>query len=112
MELLALATAPLLGIMYIVISTFARAVPLMMIAAPILYENPSRMMGSFQRIHIPKTILVMICILLRFFPVIQKEMVSIFNGVRARGIFLIGKVSSGIRLWHMNVFLYHLQSDV
>ena len=87
MELLALATAPLLGIMYIVISTFARAVPLMMIAAPILYENPSRMMGSFQRIHIPKTILVMICILLRFFPVIQKEMVSIFNGVRARGIF-------------------------
>ena len=87
MELLALATAPLLGIMYIVISTFARAVPLMMIAAPILYENPSRMMGSFQRIHIPKTIVVMICILLRFFPVIQKEMVSIFNGVRARGIF-------------------------
>ena len=29
----------------------------------------------------------MLCILIRFFPVIEKEMLSIRNGIRARGIF-------------------------
>lgn len=73
--------------MYVVICTFARAIPLTMVAAPILYANPSRMMYSFQRIHVPKNVLVMLCILIRFFPVIEKEMLSIRNGIRARGIF-------------------------
>lgn len=85
--LLALLTAPIMGIMYIVISTFARAIPLMMMAVPILYANPSRMMVTFQRIHVPKTVLVMICILVRFFPVMEKEMLSIRDGMRARGTF-------------------------
>lgn len=87
MLLLAYLTAPIMGIMYVVICTFARAVPLTMVAAPILYANPSRMMYSFQRIHVPKNVLVMLCILIRFFPVIEKEMLSIRNGIRARGIF-------------------------
>lgn len=87
MLLLAYLTAPIMGIMYVVICTFARAIPLTMVAAPILYANPSRMMYSFQRIHVPKNVLVMLCILIRFFPVIEKEMLSIRNGIRARGIF-------------------------
>lgn len=42
MLLLAYLTAPIMGIMYVVICTFARAIPLTMVAAPILYANPSR----------------------------------------------------------------------
>lgn len=61
MLLLAYLTAPIMGIMYVVICTFARAIPLTMVAAPILYANPSRMMYSFQRIHVPKNVLVMLC---------------------------------------------------
>lgn len=85
--LLAYASIRIMGILYIVLNTFARAVPLMMVAAPILYANPSRMMGSFRRLHIPKKILVMFCILVRFFPVMKEEMMSIRDGIRARGIF-------------------------
>lgn len=87
MLLLARLTAPVMGVLYIVICTFARAVPLMMVAAPVLYANPSRMMYSFQLLHVPKTVLVMLCILVRFFPVMEKEMESIQSGIRARGIF-------------------------
>lgn len=76
-----------MGIFYIVLLTFARAIPLMMVSVAILSTNTSRMMKSFLSIKIPKTLVIMICIFTRFFPVLQKEMLYIKEGLRARGLF-------------------------
>lgn len=76
-----------MALLYIVLNTFARAVPLMMVAAIIIDSNPSKLFGSYQRLHIPKSILIMVCILIRFFPVLGKEMLYIRDGIRARGVF-------------------------
>ena len=70
-QLIAAFFASKMAILYIILSTFARMIPLMMFAAVI-----------------PKSILIMICILIRFFPVLRKEMITIRLGIKARGIFL------------------------
>lgn len=75
------------GMMYVILSTFARAIPLMMIASPILYGNPDKLIGTYSKMHIPRNLLIMICILIRFFPVMWKEILTIRDGIRARGIF-------------------------
>lgn len=85
--MLANMLAAYMAILYIVLNTFARAVPLMMVAAIIIDSNPSKLLGSYQRLHIPKSILIMVCILFRFFPVLGKEMLYIRDGIRARGLF-------------------------
>lgn len=85
--MLAYLSAPYMAILYIILNTFARAIPLMMIGATIMKANPSQLMGSYQRLHIPKMLLVMVCILIRFFPVLRKEMFFIRDGIRARGLF-------------------------
>lgn len=84
---LAYISGPYMGIFYVVLLTFARAIPLMMVSVAILTTNTSRMMKSFLSIKIPKTAVIMFCILTRFFPVLQKEMLYIREGLRARGMF-------------------------
>ena len=63
-------------------------IPLMMFAAVIVKSNLSSILLSYEKMHIPKSILIMICILIRFFPVLRKEMITIRLGIKARGIFL------------------------
>ena len=75
------------ALLYIILHTFARSIPLMMFAAAIAKCNPSRLMTGWQKIGIPKTVLIMLCMMMRFFPVLQKEMAAIKDGIKARGIF-------------------------
>lgn len=43
-------------------------------------------MASWQSLHIPKSVTIMLCMMMRFFPVLRKEMASIREGIKARGL--------------------------
>ncbi|WP_338139643.1 energy-coupling factor transporter transmembrane component T [Bacillus paramycoides] len=75
------------GTLILIFYTFARMIPMIMIGAVLVHSAPSSIMCAFEKMFIPKPILIMICILIRFFPVIVLEMKSIRDGIRARGIF-------------------------
>lgn len=75
------------ALLYIILHTAARAVPLMMFSSVIAGCNPSRVLASYAKIRISKTLLIMICIMMRFFSVLMKEMSYIRDGMRARGLF-------------------------
>ncbi|GIQ70282.1 energy-coupling factor transporter transmembrane protein EcfT [Xylanibacillus composti] len=71
----------------IIVYTLARMTPVAMIGAALTRSSPSRIMCALERAAIPKPMLVMICILFRFFPVLAAEIKAIRDGIRARGIF-------------------------
>ncbi|KPV57840.1 cobalt transporter [Paenibacillus sp. A3] len=75
------------GTFVIVFYTLSRMIPLMMIASALLASSPSAIMCAFERMRMPKNLIITICILTRFFPVIMQEMAAIRSGMRARGIF-------------------------
>lgn len=87
MILLASLFAGKIALMYIVLNMLARSIPIIMIVTCIVVGNSSELMSSLQKLKIPKSIIVMICIMIRFFPVLSKESVAIRNGMKARGIF-------------------------
>lgn len=87
MILLASFFANKIALMYIILNTLARSIPLVMIVTCIIAGNTSELMLSLQKIKISKSIIVMICIMIRFFPVLSKESVYIRNGMKARGVF-------------------------
>lgn len=76
-----------MGTHIIIIYTIAKMIPVMMIASVLLHVSPSALLCAFEKIRIPKSVLVMICVLIRFFPVLVLEMKTIRDGIRARGIF-------------------------
>jgi len=71
----------------IILYTFIRMMPVVMIGAALTGSAPGRMMCALERARVPKPLLVMLCILFRFFPVLLAEMQAIRDGIRARGIF-------------------------
>ncbi|MFS0820729.1 energy-coupling factor transporter transmembrane component T family protein [Bacillus sp. 1P02SD] len=75
------------GTLIIIFYTFARMMPMIMIGAALMHSSPSSIMCAFERAYVPKPVLIMICILIRFFPVIFLEVIAIRDGIRARGIF-------------------------
>ena len=77
----------MLGTMKLVFYSFARMMPLVMIGATLMYSPPGSLMCVLERMAVPRPITVMICVLLRFFPVVITEMQAIRDGIRARGIF-------------------------
>ena len=87
MVILAGLFANKIALMYIILNMLARSIPLVMVVTCIILGNSSELMSSLQKLKIPKPIIVMICIMIRFFPVLSKESVAIRNGMKARGIF-------------------------
>ena len=77
-----------IALMYIIFNMSSRSIPLIMIVACIVVGNSGELMSSLQKLRIPKPIIVMICIMIRFFPVLGKESIYIRNGMRARGLFI------------------------
>ncbi|MCI1694821.1 energy-coupling factor transporter transmembrane component T family protein [Aneurinibacillus aneurinilyticus] len=75
------------GTATIILYTFARMIPMIMIGIVLMHSTPSSIMCAFERVYVPKPVLIMICILIRFFPVVLLEMKAIRDGIRARGIF-------------------------
>lgn len=75
------------GTATIILYTFARMIPMIMIGMVLIHSTPSSIMSAFERVYVPKPVLIMICILIRFFPVVLLEMKAIRDGIRARGIF-------------------------
>lgn len=88
-----------IALMYIILNMLARSIPLFMIVTCIVAGNVSELMASLQKLKIPKMMIVMICIMIRFFPVLRKESISIKDGMKARGLF------SGWRDYLRNPFL-------
>ncbi|GEC92375.1 energy-coupling factor transporter transmembrane component T [Brevibacillus brevis] len=76
-----------LGTMKLIVYTMVRMMPVIMIGTVLIYTPPGSIMSAFEKMYVPKPILVMICILIRFFPVVILEMKAIRDGIRARGIF-------------------------
>ena len=76
-QVLARICAPHTALLYVILHTLARSIPLVMFAAAIVKSNPSRLMASWQSLHIPKSVTIMLCMMMRFFPVLRKEMASI-----------------------------------
>jgi len=87
MIILASLFAGKIALMYIILNMLARSIPLIMVVTCIVVGNSSELMSSLQKIKVPKFIIVMVCIMIRFFPVLSKESVAIRNGMKARGIF-------------------------
>ena len=85
--LLASLFAGKIALMYIILNMLARSIPLVMLVTCIVVGNSSELMSSLQKLRIPKSIIVMICIMIRFFPVLSKENIYIRNGMKARGAF-------------------------
>lgn len=83
--LLASLFAGKIALMYIILNMLARSIPLVMLVTCIVVGNSSELMSSLQKLRIPKSIIVMICIMIRFFPVLSKENIYIRNGMKARG---------------------------
>ena len=84
LQVLARICALYTALLYVILHTFARSIPLVMFAAAIVKSNPSRLMASWQSLHIPKSVTIMLCMMMRFFPVLRKEMASIRDGIKAR----------------------------
>jgi energy-coupling factor transporter transmembrane protein EcfT len=84
---IAIALPDAAGVLIIVFYTIARIIPLIMIGAALLRSAPGSIMCALERSSFPKPIVVMICILIRFFPVIVLEMKAIRDGILVRGIF-------------------------
>jgi len=99
MILLASLFAGKIALMYIILNMLARSIPLIMIVTCIVVSNSSELMLSLQKFKIPKSIIVMLCIMIRFFPVLSKESISIRNGMKARGVF------SGLQEYIIHPFL-------
>lgn len=87
MVILAGLFASKIALMYIILNMLARSIPLVMVVTCIVVGNSSELMLSLQKTKVPKSIVVMICILIRFFPVLSKENIAIRNGMKARGLF-------------------------
>ncbi|HGI1898444.1 TPA: energy-coupling factor transporter transmembrane protein EcfT [Streptococcus agalactiae] len=87
MVILASLFANKIALMYIILNMLARSIPLVMVVTCIVVGNSSKLMSSLQKIKVPKQIIVMICIFIRFFPVLSKENIAIRNGMKARGVF-------------------------
>ncbi|WP_151410755.1 energy-coupling factor transporter transmembrane component T family protein [Anaerococcus sp. Marseille-P9784] len=87
MVILAGLFANKIALMYIILNMLARSIPLVMVVTCIVVGNSSELMLSLQKTKVPKAIIVMICILIRFFPVLSKENIAIRNGMKARGLF-------------------------
>ncbi|WP_374020138.1 energy-coupling factor transporter transmembrane component T [Paenibacillus thiaminolyticus] len=71
----------------IIMYTFSRMMPVVMLGAALMSSPPSRIMCALERAAFPKPVLVMVCILFRFFSVLIMEFKAIHGGIRARGIF-------------------------
>ncbi|MBD2866955.1 energy-coupling factor transporter transmembrane component T [Paenibacillus arenilitoris] len=78
------------AILGIILFTFSKMMPIAMVGAALLNVPPGRMMSALQRAYAPKPVVVMLCILVRFFPLLLLEFKAIRNGIRARGIFSNG----------------------
>ena len=87
MILLASLFAGKIALMYIILNMLARSIPLVMLVTCIAVGNSGELMSSLQKLRISKSIIVMICIMMRFFPVLSKETMYIRNGMKARGVF-------------------------
>lgn len=87
MILLAILFASKIALMYIILNMLARSIPLIMIVTCLVVGNSSELMSSLQKIKVPKFIIVMVCIMIRFFPILSRERISIRNGMKARGVF-------------------------
>lgn len=75
------------GTFVVIFDTFSQMVPLAMIAAALMSKPASAVLAAFERLRLPKNLIVIICVLLRFFPVLLKEMSSIIEGMAARNVF-------------------------
>lgn len=84
--ILLLASADRIGSFGVVIFTLCRMMPPAMMGMALLTRPHSVILCAGERVHIPKPVMLMICILLRFFPVILGEMRTIASGIRARSI--------------------------
>ena len=71
MILLACLFAGKIALMYIVLNMLARSIPIIMVVTCIVSGNSSELMSSLQKLKIPKPLIVLICIMIRFFPVLS-----------------------------------------
>ena len=69
---------------------FSKMMPMFMIAVALTSAPPGVLLCASEKWRAPKPVLIMLCILLRFFPVVLREMGAIREGIRARGVFSRG----------------------
>lgn len=71
----------------ILLFALSKMMPVAMIGSALLQAPPGRMMSALQKARVPKPVVVMLCILIRFFPMLLLEFKAIRDGIRARGLF-------------------------
>lgn len=63
-----------------------RMLPIFSIGSILASSSPSVLLYVSDRMHLPHHVIIMICILLRFSSMIWREMASVGQGIRARGL--------------------------
>ncbi len=84
--ILSLFSATRIGSFGIVLFLICQMMPPALMGMALLTRSYSAILCAGERMHIPRQIMLMICILLRFFPVLLSEMRTIGSGIRARSI--------------------------
>ncbi len=84
--ILSLSSAARIGSFGIVLFLICRMMPPALMGMALLTRSHSAILCAGERMRIPRQIMLMVCILLRFFPVLLLEMRTIGNGIRARSI--------------------------
>jgi energy-coupling factor transport system permease protein len=74
------------SVVSVIFYTFLRLMPPVMVTGALLSSSPSRLMCAFSRLHVSAPALLVVCVVIRFFPVLAMESHSIRNGMRARGV--------------------------
>ena len=70
-------------------SVLRRFIPYFMVGSLILQTTTvGTFMASMERIHLPKTVMIPIAVILRFFPAVKEEWISITRAMKLRGIGL------------------------
>ena len=75
------------GSVTVVFFMFIKVLPMFAISLVLISTPPNVLMWIGARMNLPKKALLAMGVLLRFFTVIKLEMLAIFQGIRARGMF-------------------------
>ena len=75
-----------MGVIPLLLLLMLRMMPTLAIGSLLWTSPPGVIMVAGSRLRAPRILLVMLCVFMRFIPVIRQEMNSISHGIRARGL--------------------------
>ncbi|WDV46361.1 energy-coupling factor transporter transmembrane component T [Clostridiaceae bacterium M8S5] len=80
-----------LNVIIVMMAFILKLIPLAMASKPLFMANPSEIIASFEKMHLPRGLFMTITFMLRFYPTVKFELAKIRNALKLRGILSIKK---------------------